>query len=147
MKKILLKENRKIIVALTIAVITGGIFGAIYPAAEDSLHTIDPSYITYEEYLSKFPKIEYDKNKSNLTYGSMELAPTVEEAPDLIAVVGKNGKEGYVYKGDLFEEAPRTVEEALEQQNAALRLNTVQEIPVYEKDGVTMIDIFEISNN
>ena len=47
--------------------------------------------------------LSYEKNDDGLTYGSLSMASTFEEEPDLIAAIATNDREGYVYKTDLKE--------------------------------------------
>lgn len=79
------------------------------------------------------------KNKNNETYGTYIEGET-EQIPDLILVVGDNGKEGYAKKDDLYLKQPKTPEEAIEyEKNKKNRT-----IPVYKSDGETIIDQIKI---
>lgn len=88
-------------------------------------------------------KIEkYSVNANGQTYGAPGDSPYVEDLPDLMLVVGDNGKEGYVYK-DEFLKHPETIEE-IQAYMASLENGTY--VPavynVYAADGVTVIDTF-----
>lgn len=78
-------------------------------------------------------------NENNETYGTY-IEGESTEIPDLILIVGDNGKEGYVKKEDLYLKQPETPEEAIEyEKNKNNRI-----IPVYKSDGVTVIDQIKI---
>jgi len=80
----------------------------------------------------------YRVNENGKTYGPGIYAHSDDEFPDLILAEGTNQKIGYVKKTDLFEEMPATPEEALERQ----KNNKARSIPLYEKDGITVIGEF-----
>jgi hypothetical protein len=71
-------------------------------------------------------------------------ATTLETIPDLISAVGVDGTKGYVKKVDLYEEMPKTPEEALERQR--LRAENTRRIPLYNADGRTVIGQFIAGN-
>lgn len=86
---------------------------------------------------------DYSINASGQTYGIGE-ANYVEDLPDLMAAIGDNGKEGYIYTSELLK-TPSCPEEAVAQQKAkekALADGTYvpEVLNVYESDGVTVID-------
>ena len=82
----------------------------------------------------------YQVNPSGQTYGKF-VDPSV--APDLISAVGINGKNGYVLSSDLIGSDPATPEEAVKHQMEKEKGN--QRIPLYDKDGKTVIGQFEIT--
>lgn len=84
--------------------------------------------------------VEYEVNPNGQTYGSDFCAASVEEAPDLIAVIGINGVSGYVY-GQELNQKPATPEEAVAMTLADQGSYT---IPVYDVDGETILDYFQI---
>lgn len=86
----------------------------------------------------------YPKNEAGQTYGSEKLATSFEKEPDLIAAVGTDGTKGYVKATDLYGELPKTPEEAASKQEQRTS-EASRRIPLYEKDGVTVIGEFEIS--
>lgn len=98
----------------------------------------------------------YQTNERGLTYGHVDpnLSPEKQEMPELIAAIGIDGTEGYVYASDLDGEQPKTPEEALkymeklEQEIAIARAAKsvyFRTIPLYASDGVTVIGQFGIS--
>jgi hypothetical protein len=84
-------------------------------------------------------------NASGLTYGSSAAAVSPQGEPDLIMAEATNGKAGYVYRSDLEEPAPSSLQEALRIQ--AARAGTWREIPVYLVDGSTKIGVFVIGES
>ncbi len=76
-------------------------------------------------------------NASGQTYG----AANQNGIPDLVAVQATNGRDGYVYAYQLYPPAPKTLKQALAQNNAPPTKMTV-----YESDGKTAIGEF-ISGN
>lgn len=99
------------------------------------------------------PEIEYPINDNGQTYGSAALARNYDERPDLIAAIGCDGQEGYIYKTDLESGIPKTPAEALaqQQQYEAMAIASegervvVRSIPLYDADGKTVIGKYEIS--
>lgn len=105
---------------------------------------------------SEKAEMKYAINANGLTYGHVDpkVAPEQQEMPELIAAIGIDGTEGYVYACDLDGEQPRTPEEAveymarLEKEVAAARAAKsvyFRTIPLYASDGVTVIGEFGIS--
>ncbi|GGH65433.1 hypothetical protein GCM10008014_44800 [Paenibacillus silvae] len=82
----------------------------------------------------------YPVNESGQTYGK-SLDPLV--APDLVFAKGVDGKTGYVLSSDLIGSDPATPEEAVKRQLEQEQGN--QLIPLYDKDGKTVIGQFEIT--
>lgn len=103
--------------------------------------------------LTSASEIEYPINDNGQTYGSAALAQNYDERPDLIAAVGCDGQEGYIYKTDLESGIPKTPAEALaqQQQYEAMAIASegervvVRSIPLYDADGKTVIGKYEIS--
>jgi hypothetical protein len=88
----------------------------------------------------------FETNDSGETYGTyIDKGNSEWEEPDLMAVVGLNDVEGYVSKVDLYDEEnqPNNPEEAIaymkKREKEGPRI-----IPVYEKDGKTVIGEFKI---
>ena len=84
------------------------------------------------------------------TFGSAADAPSLEQEPDLILVVATNGAEGYVLRADLntangqaAAESFTSPEEALVWQETEGREDRL--IPVYERDGTTLIGSFLVA--
>ena len=82
----------------------------------------------------------YGTNDLGLSYGPITGLATYGFLPDLIMADGKNGAVGYVYKNDFMPPAPVNPEDALSNY-ATQQVNTV---PVYDVDGITEIDVFEV---
>jgi hypothetical protein len=76
-------------------------------------------------------------NASGQTYG----AANQNGIPDLVAAQATNGRSGYVYAYQLYPPGPKTIKQALAQNNAPPTRMTV-----YESDGKTAIGEF-ISGN
>lgn len=84
----------------------------------------------------------YPKNKNGQTYGYAAYATSPETEPDLILATGVDGTEGYVLKKDVDGEQPKTPEEAIAIQNS--RSPDGWDIPLYDKDGETVIGVFHV---
>jgi hypothetical protein len=87
---------------------------------------------------------DYPKTADGRTYGTLPTNDeplAVSDVPDLVAVVGENGVDGYITK-DAFigGEAPQSPEEALKWQASASSTT----VPVYAEDGTTVVDSFTI---
>lgn len=82
----------------------------------------------------------FEINESGLTFGSNYYSISTETTPDLVSVIGNNGLKGYVYAEDI----------AMNDNLAYTLMQAVSEgenyytIPVYEEDGTTVIDTFNI---
>lgn len=75
-------------------------------------------------------------NARGLTYGS-----SADDDPDLVLVQGAAGVKGYVYAKDLEDPIPSSPREALEQQEKA---KFGRDIPVYDLEGVAVVDRFHV---
>ncbi|MCF7758615.1 hypothetical protein KQ941_29750 [Paenibacillus xylanexedens] len=84
----------------------------------------------------------YPKNKNGQTYGSSVYATSLETEPDLILATGVDGTEGYLLRKDMEGELPKTLEEAIAMQNS--RSPEGRDIPLYDKDGETVIGVFRV---
>lgn len=80
----------------------------------------------------------YPVNEYGQTYGK-DNSEINKEPPDLIEAIGVDGTIGYIFNTDLNPDIS-TPEEAIEK----LGDRTVRAIPLYEKDGRTIIGQFEI---
>ena len=96
-------------------------------------------------------KLVYSVNANGQTYcDDIANVPAkyYTELPDLIGVVATNGKEGYVYKEDMYDYMPSCPEEAVKYMEVLKELNDqgiyFQIIPVYAVDGETIIGEFEM---
>ncbi|MBD5082456.1 MAG: hypothetical protein HDT44_11940 [Ruminococcaceae bacterium] len=94
-------------------------------------------------------KLVYSVNANGQTYhdGAVDV-PSMDDLPDLIGVVATNGKEGYVYKEDMYDYMPSCPEEAVKYMEVLKEFNDqgiyFQIIPVYAVDGETVIGEFEM---
>lgn len=88
-------------------------------------------------------KPDYETNNDGKTFGSSADVMYVEDLPDLIAVVGDNGKEGFVYADEFIGDVPSSLDE-IKLIRESMRNGTY--VPkvynVYESDGKTIIDTF-----
>ncbi len=85
----------------------------------------------------------FPRNDAGLTYGSELDAQTPDQAPDLIAAIATNGREGYVRRADLYPQLPTSPEEALKAQEAGE--TGARTIAVYALDGTTVVGDFEVT--
>lgn len=138
-------KGKKIILVALVTVLSGSVFGVLSATANDPYNQTEPLYISDIDYINNINKPQYEKNSNGQTYGSASLAANLNEQPDLIDALGVDGTRGYVYKKDLNDEVPKTVQEALQQQAMALKSSGNRQIPLYDKDGKTVIGVFEIS--
>lgn len=86
--------------------------------------------------------VSYEVNEYGETYGSIAGVPYFSDYPDLIAVVGNDGLEGYARKDEwVVPERPSCPEEAIRMQEEREK-NPKPDIiiNVYEIDGRTVID-------
>ncbi|SDM29884.1 hypothetical protein SAMN05428961_11321 [Paenibacillus sp. OK060] len=114
--------------AAVIVVISASVFG-------------DKSNESNEPHAAQEAQELYPVNESGQTYGK-SLDPLV--VPDLILTKGTDGKTGYVLSSDLVGADPATPEEAVKRQLALEQGGQV--IPLYEKDGKTVIGQFRSTN-
>ena len=100
--------------------------------------------ILLETYNKKyyFHKPVYEVNENGQTIGFIPDGATEDEFPDLIPVIGDNGKAGYIYERELFG-TPSSPEEAMK-IHEAIENGTYEpkSVNVYEADGKTVIDTF-----
>lgn len=82
----------------------------------------------------------YPTNAQGLSYGSELDATNPDQAPDLIAAIATNGRQGYVRKVDLYPELPINPSAAVKAQAG----QGARAIPVYSRDGVTVVGEFVI---
>ena len=97
----------------------------------------------------------YQVNENGQTYGGLDPFSTIpQESPQLVAAIGLDGTEGYVYAEDLDGDQPKNPDEALVymenlRQRAAEAARSNEEysryIPLYDSDGITVIGEFGIS--
>lgn len=89
---------------------------------------------------SQEPAPVFPQNARGMTYGSSLDAISPETEPDLILATGNNGRLGYVRATDVTPVSPATPEEAIAQNGAPART-----VPLYARDGVTVIDSFTMT--
>ena len=82
----------------------------------------------------------YQINRNGETYGNLLTAISIGYEPDLIEAVGVNGIEGYVKSIDLNLPIPSNPSEAVQ----TTKNTNPRTINLYDKDGKTIIDSFQI---
>lgn len=125
------------VMGLAVSVLVSG-YGIITSSSADDNGKISKTIDTIRGY--------FKTNDDGETYGTyIDKGDGEYEEPDLMAVIGVNDVEGYVKKVDLYDEEsqPNNPEEAIaymeEREKEGPRL-----IPVYEKDGKTVIGEYRI---
>ncbi|MGO0893025.1 hypothetical protein ACTPDS_19020, partial [Clostridioides difficile] len=91
-------------------------------------------------------------NKNGETYGTSIINKDgdIIEEPNLIYAQGENNVKGYVKKNDLYDEEnqPQNPKEAVAymKEKRKLSLNPFYKntIPIYDKDGITILGEFKI---
>lgn len=84
----------------------------------------------------------YPMNENGQTYGPDIYGSSTIEPPDLMAAYGIDGSFGYVLASN-FESKAHTPEEAIEEMK---NTPSPRYIPLYDKDGKTVIGTFKIGN-
>lgn len=125
------------LVGLSLGVLVGvNGLGLAAPAAADLL----PEDRVTDGYVS-LPPLKV--NTSGQTYGSLiGRGTSLESAPDLVEVIGNNGKLGYVEKIHFFGEVPTTPDEVAA---ANARADELLVVPVFASDGKTKVDTFTLN--
>ena len=125
------------VAGLALSVLIGG-YGISAISSADDTSEISKTIDTIRGY--------FEINDNGETYGTyIDKGDGEWEEPDLMAVVGLNDVEGYVRKIDLYDESnqPNNPEEAIaytkKREKEGPRI-----IPVYEKDGNTVIGKYRI---
>ena len=92
-------------------------------------------------------KYEIKTNQRGQTYGSNLATTEYGDEPDLIKVESEDGKIGYVYKEDFYDTSnqPSNPEEAVEYMKN-LNKTKYRVIPMYDENGVSVIDLFKVWN-
>ena len=87
-------------------------------------------------------------NMNGQTYGTAGDKLYDEDIPDLIAVIGDHGIQGYVTKEDYMDDDGVTCpEEAVAYMEAKARGEIPDQVwTVYEADGITPVDTFTVGN-
>ncbi|NPC42033.1 hypothetical protein [Nocardioides sp. zg-1230] len=86
----------------------------------------------------------YPENDRGMTYGSGANVDEDDPGPDLVAAYGTNGRCGFIRAADREGDQPRNPEEAAEYM-ANLDPDG-RDIPLYARDGVTVIGWFHIDS-
>ncbi|MDU6114749.1 MAG: hypothetical protein E6649_10030 [Paeniclostridium sordellii] len=125
------------VMGLAVSVLVSG-YGIITSSSADDNGKISKTIDTIRGY--------FKTNDNGETYGTyIDKGDGEYEEPDLMAVIGVNDVEGFVKKADLYDEEnqPNNPEEAIaymeKREKEGSRL-----IPVYEKDGKTVIGEYRI---
>ncbi|MDU1456502.1 MAG: hypothetical protein E6912_17090 [Paeniclostridium sordellii] len=125
------------VMGLAVSVLVSG-YGIITSSSADDNGKISKTIDTIIGY--------FKTNDDGETYGTyIDKGDGEYEEPDLMAVIGVNDVEGYVKKVDLYDEEnqPNNPEEAIaymeKREKEGPRL-----IPIYEKDGRTVIGEYRI---
>ncbi|CEQ26065.1 hypothetical protein [Paraclostridium sordellii] len=125
------------VMVLAVSVLVSG-YGIITSSSADDNGKISKTIDTIRGY--------FKTNDNGETYGTyIDKGDGEWEEPDLMAVIGRNDVEGYVKKVDLYDEEnqPNNPEEAIaymeKREKEGPRL-----IPIYEKDGKTVIGEYRI---
>lgn len=107
---------------------------------------VDPDGVYLDpEHTIRAPHVRgnYEINENGQTYGTTPNSVYLEDYPDLISVIGDNGKQGYIYKEDYIGDLPDSPDDAEKiaeaQHNGTYEPRTVN---VYASDGKTVIDTF-----
>ncbi|ADL07111.1 M56 family metallopeptidase [Thermosediminibacter oceani] len=131
------KWVRMVATAITLAIVLLGaiLAGAVETSALERKGSSESALPKPKE-ISNY---QYRVNEYGETYGPAIYAEVLGEEPDLIAAIGIDGTFGYVRSSDLNPPDPRTPEEAVAQNNLGDKL-----IPLYDKDGRTVIGQFKI---
>lgn len=132
-----MKEGIKVCIATSICCVAfiGGVSASIINRQSYNNVVIDDSkeWKILGEY-------KYPVNENGETYGKDVYDNDSNEQPDLIAVYGVDGTYGYIKATD-GEIEPSNPEEAIELTKGN---SGPKEIPVYDKDGKTIVSTFII---
>ena len=142
-KSIHKKDNgyRKVIKIASCAILCLGIFSTIFPSYANEVYLIKVISKTIDTIRGYF-----ETNDNGQTYGTyIDNGDGNLQEPDLIAVVGVNNVEGYVRKSDLYDEKnqPKNPDEAKAYMEKREKEGS-RVIPVYKKDGKTVIGKYKI---
>lgn len=89
---------------------------------------------------------EYEQNEQGKTFGNDIQASIFGYEADYILAIGENDVCGYIKSSDLNDNI-LSPQEALYKQKSSFNKTTVRYIPMYEKDGTTIIGKFAIDMN
>lgn len=122
-----MKIKKSLIAILTIMAVVVIISGSVY---------IDSANSAQNENGAQRSNTIYPVNQAGQTYGKFGDFGNEFVGPDLVLAEATNGAIGYVLESDLQGPDHKTPEEALQWQS---QQKPDQSIPVYEKDGTTII--------
>lgn len=115
---------------------------AVDPKAHEEDASDAPGEVVFEDCPLVAMAPPYPENDRGMTYGSGANVDEDDPGPDLVAAYGTNGRCGFVRAADLEEDPPRTPEDAADHM-ADLDPDG-HDIPLYARDGVTVIGRFHI---
>lgn len=129
-------SERPTIYVLPLTVIDGGRIAVT--TSPDATWSITAGYVASDT-------TDWAVNDSGDNYGVING----EGAPDLIAVIATNGRQGYVRSKDLADADGSTAAESFKSPQDAVRwqeenAGVIHLIPVYESDGTTQIGEFRV---
>lgn len=114
-----------------------------YRSPMRTLSTMNSENELSPEIIELMLQTEYEVNENGQTYGSSFSEFTIGDEPELISAVGINGIEGYVKSNDLAPN-PVSIEEALDYADD----NSLDiYIPLYDVDGLTVLDQFKLETS
>lgn len=141
--------KKKILVSiLTLSLGLSVCTGSLVFAAEHNKNVVYTDDSMTQEMTPDIAK-DYKINSNGKTYGSGSAALYVEDMPDLMRVIGDNGKEGYVYTSEVIGDPPASPEEAIriQEENEAKGYTPTEVLNVYDSEGNNVIDTFTIQND
>jgi len=130
-----MKIKKSLLAILTIMAVVVIVSGSVYIASANSVQNEDGE---------KRNDTSYPENQAGQTYGKFGDYGNELVGPDLVVAVATNGAIGYVLESDLQGPEHKTPEEALQWQS---QQKMDRSIPVYEKDGTTIIGEFIMSRS
>ena len=113
--------------------------GPLVRAVDPRAHGDDPVAEDCPEPATTSP---YPVNENGMTYGSGAHVDEDDPGPDLVAAQGTNGRCGFVRASDRQQDLPADPEEAAAATTGLDPAGRV--IPLYARDGVTVIGTFRI---
>ena len=85
--------------------------------------------------------MSYGINAAGQSFGPQTYSAVLGYEADLVSVIGASGVSGYARRDDLLVPIATTPEEAL----TVYAVQQVKTIPVYDSDGVTVLDSFSMT--
>lgn len=89
------------------------------------------------------------RNENGQTYGSAAEITDDSQLPDLVSAIGTNGRSGYIKSADIpktpkTKAQARALPERTEPSGQRVRATAPKRVPVYESNGTTIIDQFQV---